>query len=196
MRTQIMIAFKLFLIMTLLTGIVYPLLITGIAQSIFPLKANGSQLKNGHVVIGSRLIGQAFDDDHYFQSRPSAVNYQTLPSGASNLSVTSEKLKEQYIERRKLFLQRNNLGDTTEVPSEMLFASASGLDPHISLKAAQLQVQRIAKDRSLNANQTWQLLNLIDKVKESRDLGLLGEPGVNVLVLNWKMDQLFKNNGQ
>jgi len=182
--------------MTVLTGVVYPFFITGISQAIFPFKANGSMLKDGNRVVGSRLIGQSFNNERYFQSRPSAVNYQTLPSGATNLSVTSEKLKEQYIDRRKIFQQRNNLADSTQVPSEMLFSSASGLDPHISLEAAKLQVLRIAKVRSLNANQTGQLLNLIDKVKESRQLGLFGEPRINVLVLNMKMDQLFKNEGQ
>jgi potassium-transporting ATPase KdpC subunit len=196
MKTQIKIAFKLFIIMTLLTGVAYPLCVTGISQVIFPLKANGSQLKNGDTVIGSLLIGQSFNNDRYFQSRPSTVDYQTLPSGASNLSVTSKKLEAQFIERKRLFLKQNNLKDSAEVPSEMLFASASGLDPHISVKAAELQVQRIAQNRSLNASQTEQLQNLIDKVKESRQLGLFGEPKINVLALNFEMDQLFKSKGQ
>lgn len=191
MKTQATtIAIKIFIVMTVLTGLLYPLCVTGLAQFLFPKKANGSLLKMGEVTVGSELIGQSFDEEKYFWSRPSAVNYQTLPSGATNLSVTSSILKSHYLERKNRFLQENMLTDTTEIPSEMLFASASGLDPHISVKAAQLQVQRISRNRDLQANQTEQLFKLIDRVKESRQWGLFGEPKVNVLVLNIALDKL------
>jgi len=191
MKTQATtIAIKIFLVMTVLTGLLYPLFVTGIAQSLFPEKANGSLLKIGQTTVGSELIGQTFDQKNYFWPRPSAVNYQTLPSGASNLSVTSSILKSHYMERKNRFIRENMLADTTEIPSEMLFASGSGLDPHISVQAAILQVQRIAKNRSLHANQTEQLIHLIDQVKESRQWGLFGEPKVNVLVLNMALDKL------
>jgi K+-transporting ATPase ATPase C chain len=194
MRTQLFIALKIFFSMTLLTGVIYPLVVTGIAQGLFAKEANGSLIRKGNVVIGSELIGQAFDSTIYFNSRPSASGYSTMPSGASNLSITSEKLKQQVIERKSLFLKANHLVDKTNVPSDMLFASASGLDPHISVEAAILQVNRIAQKRNLNTIQTKQLTGLVEKSIESRQLFILGEPRVNVLVLNLEMDKLLGKN--
>lgn len=190
MKTQAIIALKLFIVMTVLTGLFYPFCVTGIAQTLFPIQANGSLLKEGKRTVGSELIGQSFVEDGYFWSRPSAVNYQTLPSGASNQSITSAKLKSNVDERKIRFQKQNFLAESTEIPSEMLFASASGLDPHISIEAAKLQVHRIEVFRGLNATQTEQLYQLIDEIKESRQFGLLGEPRVNVLVLNMKLDKL------
>lgn len=187
-----MIALKLFVVMTILTGILYPLCITGIAHGCFPAKADGSLLEKDGQIIGSSLIGQSFDSNRYFWSRPSAVNYQTMPAGASNLSITSKKLRLLMTEREKDFRDGNYLADSTQIPSEMIFASGSGLDPNISVEAAVLQVKRIAKARNLNQSQTGELLNLISKVKESRQLGLFGMPKINVLILNLEMDNLFK----
>ena len=194
MRTQLFIALKIFFSMTLLTGVIYPLVVTGIAQGLFAKEANGSLIRKGNKVVGSELIGQAFDSTIYFNSRPSASGYSTMPSGASNLSVTSEKLKQQVIERKSLFLKANHLVDKTNVPADMLFASASGLDPHISVEAAILQVNRIAQKRNLNTIQTKQLTGLVEKSIESRQLFILGEPRVNVLVLNLEMDKLLGKN--
>ncbi|MEI7676023.1 MAG: potassium-transporting ATPase subunit KdpC [Bacteroidales bacterium] len=194
MRTQLFIALKIFFSMTLLTGVIYPLVVTGIAQGLFAKEANGSLIRKGNNVVGSELIGQAFDSTIYFNSRPSASGYSTMPSGASNLSVTSEKLKQQVIERKSLFLKANHLVDKTNVPADMLFASASGLDPHISVEAARLQVNRIAQKRNLNTIQTKLLTGLVEKSIESRQLFILGEPRLNVLLLNLDLDKLLGKN--
>jgi K+-transporting ATPase ATPase C chain len=183
---------KIFLFFTVLTGIIYPLLVTGIAQLAFPAKANGSLIVRNEKVIGSELLGQSFDSTAYFSSRPSAIAYQTMPSGGSNLGLTSIKLKVQVEARKKQFLTFNDLGNNTFVPSEMLFASASGLDPHISPEAAMLQVNRIAGVRHLNAVQKQQLIQLIEKQTEKPQFFCLGESRVNVLLLNLSLDDWKK----
>ena len=183
---------KIFLFFTVLTGIIYPLLVTGIAQLAFPAKANGSLIVRNEKVIGSELLGQSFDSTAYFSSRPSAIAYQTMPSGGSNLGRTSIKLKVQVEARKKQFLTFNDLGNNTFVPSEMLFASASGLDPHISPEAAMLQVNRIAGVRHLNAVQKQQLIQLIEKQTEKPQFFCLGESRVNVLLLNLSLDDWKK----
>jgi len=188
----LMTSLKIFLFFTVLTGIIYPLAVTGISQLAFPSKANGSLIVNNHRVIGSELIGQSFDSTAYFTSRPSAIAYQTLPSGGSNLGVTSSKLKVQVEARKKQFLTFNGLGNNTVIPSEMLFASASGLDPHISPEAALLQVNRIAGARQLNPAQKQKLLQLIEHHTEKPQFYCLGEKRVNVLLLNLRMDALMK----
>ncbi|MDD2798191.1 MAG: potassium-transporting ATPase subunit KdpC [Bacteroidales bacterium] len=193
MRTQFFIALKLFFSMTLLTGVIYPLVVTGIAQGFFAKEANGSLITKENVVIGSELIGQAFDTAIYFNSRPSASGYSSMPSGASNLSVTSEKLKRQIIERKSLFLMNNRLPQSVVVPSDMLFASGSGLDPHISVSAAKLQINRIATARHLTSDEGVQLTQCVDQMVESRQWFLLGEPRVNVLLLNLMIDNRFKS---
>jgi K+-transporting ATPase ATPase C chain len=190
MKNQIWIACKATLFMTILTGVIYPLSITGIAQALFSYEANGSLINQGNKIVGSSLIGQKFDSAAYFWSRPSACDYQTLPSGASNLSLTSNRLNELYKQRKVCFIQNNQLSPGTEVPSDMLFASASGLDPHISAEAARLQTKRICKTRNFNATQTQKLLDLVENCVEYRQCFFLGEPRVNVLVLNVKLDQL------
>lgn len=192
MRTQLFIALRLFLLMTILTGIIYPLVVTGIAQAIFPHQANGSLLKEKNSIIGSELIGQSFDSTIYFHSRPSACQYNTMPASASNLSLTNDKLKQQFFERKSLFLKENNLSTTQEVPSEMLFTSASGLDPHISPESAQLQLARIISARKLNKNKQQQLVVLLANYTEPRQWAIFGEERVNVLKLNLALDQLFR----
>jgi len=188
----ISVALRIFLFFTVLTGIVYPLAVTGITQLAFPFKANGSLIVTNHRVLGSELIGQSFDSTAYFTSRPSAIAYQTLPSGGSNLGVTSSKLKAQVDARKKHFLTFNELANNTVVPSEMLFASASGLDPHISTEAALVQVNRIAAARHLNSAQKQKLLHLIEQHTEKPQFYCLGEKRVNVLLLNLSMDEVFK----
>ena len=184
------ISLKIFLFFTVLTGIVYPLFVTGIAQLAFPSKANGSLVEKNHKTIGSELIGQQFDSTIYFSSRPSAVSYNPLPSGGSNYGLTNVKLKNLVAERRQKFVTFNQLDSLTEIPSEMLFASASGLDPHISPQAALLQVERIAKVRNFDNGQTQRLFKLINELSEMPTFMFLGGERINVLLLNLKLDEI------
>ena len=187
-----MTSLKIFLFFTVLTGIIYPLVVTCITQLTFPSNANGSLIISNHRVIGSVLIGQSFDSSAYFTSRPSAIAYKTLPSGGSNLGVTSSKLKVQVEARKKQFLTFNELVNNTVIPSEMLFASASGLDPHISPEAALLQVNRISGARHLNSAQKQKLFQLIEQHTEKPQFYCLGQKRVNVLLLNLGLDALLK----
>ena len=189
MKTLI-ISLKIFLFFTILTGIAYPLLVTGIAQIVFPGKANGSLIVKDNKTIGSELIGQQFDSSIYFTSRPSSVLYNPLPSGGSNYGLTSKKLKDLVTERRKSFIASNHLDSLTEIPSEMLFASASGLDPHISRTAALLQVDRIAKARNFTGIQKQKIFQCVDNFTEAPQFLCLGEERVNVFLLNLEIDKI------
>ena len=189
MKTTI-IALKIFLFFTILTGIIYPLLITGIAQIIFPSKANGSIIFRDNKAVGSELIGQKFDSTIYFNSRPSAIDYNPLPSGGSNYGLTNSKLKDQVNERKHKFITLNGLDSLTVIPSEMLFASASGLDPHISAKAAFLQIERIAKARKFNDSQKSKLIQYLKNQIELPQFLVFGEERVNVLLLNLALDKI------
>jgi K+-transporting ATPase ATPase C chain len=193
MKTQTIIALKFLLVMTILTGIVYPLFMTGIVQLTFPSKANGSLIKKDGKIIGSELIGQKFDSSIYFWSRPSAIGYNPIPSGASNYGPTSDTLKKQVTARRVLFAKMNSISDPLAVPKEMLFASASGLDPHISQKAALLQVDRVAKARNLNAIQKQKLVQSVKNLTEMPQFLVLGEERVNVLILNLELYKIDQN---
>lgn len=190
MKTQILIAIKIFALFTILLGLIYPLLITGIAQLTFPEKANGSLIIQDNKVIGSELIGQKFDTIIYFSSRPSATGYNLLPSGGSNLGPTSSQLKQQVADRTTLWVKSNPTSDPENIPAEMLFASASGLDPHISPIAALFQVDRIADVRKLNSEQKQKLLLSIKELSEAPQFGFLGEARINVLLLNIELDKL------
>jgi len=187
-------ALKIFLFFTVLTGIVYPLLVTGIAQLAFPVKSNGSIIKIHNKAVGSELIGQAFDTAIYFSSRPSAIMYNPLPSGGSNLGITNAKLKELIYERKKQFISFNHLDSLSVLPSEMLFASASGLDPHISPDAAVLQVERVVKARNFNTEQKQQVLHCISNLTEKPQFMCLGEARINVLDLNLELDRIKNDN--
>ena len=188
------ISLKIFLLFTLLTGVVYPLLVTGIAQVAFPSKANGSLIVKDNKTIGSELIGQQFDSTIYFTSRPSAVSYCPLPSGGSNFGLTNLKLKNLVAERKHQFIAFNQLDSLTVIPSEMLFASASGLDPHISPQAAILQVERIAKARNFGITQKQQLIQSINDRIEMPQFLCLGEKRINVLKLNIRLNEIGENN--
>src|SRR5665647_1058156 len=153
MKTQIIIALRFLAAMTILTGIIYPFFMTGVAQITFPGKANGSLIMKDGQIIGSELIGQKFDSTIYFWSRPSAIGYNPIPSGASNYGPTSDTLKKLVSARRVFFAKMNSLNDPLLTPKEMIFASGSGLDPHISPEAAVMQVERIAKARNFNDSQ-------------------------------------------
>ncbi len=176
--------------MTVLLGVVYPLFIAGIAQVCFPDKANGSLIEKNGKIIGSMLVGQQFDSAAYFSSRPSATGYSTLPSGASNLGLTSRKLYDQVKERKEAFIVRNGISPSRKIPSEMLFASASGLDPHISPEAATLQINRIAKTRKFSDQQKWKLQSLVEEMTEKPQFNLFGESRINVLLLNLRLDEM------
>jgi K+-transporting ATPase ATPase C chain len=187
------ISLKIFLFFTVLTGVVYPLFVTGIAQVVFPSKANGSLIVKDNKAIGSELIGQQFDSTIYFTSRPSAVSYNPLPSGGSNFGLTNVKLKSLVAERRHQFIVSNQLDSLTVIPSEMLFASASGLDPHISPRAAMLQVERIVKARQFSITQRQQLLQYINDRSEMPQFLCLGEKRINVLKLNIGLNAIGEN---
>lgn len=189
MKTFI-ISLKIFLFFTVLTGVIYPLLITGIAQVVFQEKANGSLIVKDNLTIGSKLIGQNFDTVIYFTSRTSSVLYNPLPSGGSNYGLTNIKLKELVAARKHNFCSFNQLDSLTVIPSEMLFASASGLDPHISPQAALLQVDRIAKARNFNDVCKQKLINCIKNLTEGPQFLCLGEERVNVLLLNLETDKI------
>jgi len=190
MKTQTIIALKFLLLMTILTGIIYPLFMTGLAQLIFPAKANGSLVKKEGRVIGSELIGQKFDSSIYFWSRPSAIGYNPIPSGASNYGPTSDTLKKQVTARRTLFAAKNSMTDMTIIPKEMIFASGSGLDPHISPEAAMLQLARVAIARNLDETKQQQVRQLIKTLTEKPQFSLFGEPRINVFELNLALDKI------
>lgn len=192
MKKIIIQSLKMFLMITILTGLIYPLVIYLIGQIIFPYQANGSLIVKDGKVIGSELLGQNFLDSIYFQSRPSAINYNPMPSGASNLALSNTLLKEQVNTRRLQFRVNNFLPDSINVPSDMLFASGSGVDPHISVKSAKLQVYRIIKLRDIKPDKSKLLYNLIDSLTEYPQFGILGNQVVNVLNLNLKLDEVSK----
>jgi K+-transporting ATPase ATPase C chain len=190
MKTNLVRALKFLLVMIILTGIIYPLLMTGIAQVAFPHKANGSLIKKDQKISGSELIGQNFDSNIYFWSRPSATGYNAIPSGASNYGPTSDTLRKLADARRASFAAMNSLTDLSAVPEEMAFASGSGLDPHISPEAALVQVNRISEARHFTAPQKEKLIAIINRMKEPPQLFILGEQRINVLKLNMELDKI------
>jgi K+-transporting ATPase ATPase C chain len=187
---QLIISLKIFLILTFITGIAYPLIVTGLAQILFPSKANGSIVYRDDKPSGSKLIGQEFDSSLYFSSRPSATGYNPLPSGGSNYALTNSRLKQQVEERKNKFIVFNHLNPAADIPSEMLFASGSGLDPDISVRAAMLQVDRIAEARHFNSSQKQELIELVAKCTELPQYKLLGKERVNVFLLNLDLGKI------
>jgi K+-transporting ATPase ATPase C chain len=188
MFQQLMPAFRMVLLLTVVTGLVYPGVVTGLCQVLFHDKANGSLIEhNGHV-IGSSLLGQNFAKPEYFHPRLSAAGndgYDATASGGSNLGVTSQKLADRMKASSAQFRKENPDYDGP-IPADALTASASGLDPHISVANANAQAARVAKARSLDPAA---IETAIAAAIEKRDLGILGEPRVNVLELNLKLDQ-------
>jgi K+-transporting ATPase ATPase C chain len=166
----------------------YPLVVFGISQALFRGNANGSLIldKDG-TVRGSKLLGQAFTGEKYFQPRPSAAGngYDAANSGGSNLGPTSQKLNDAIKERIATYRKGNGLSDTDPVPADAVTASGSGLDPHISPRNAELQLPRVAKARGLSEDK---VRALVQQNTDGRDLGVLGDPGVNVLELNLALD--------
>jgi K+-transporting ATPase ATPase C chain len=177
---------------TVVTGAAYPLVITVIAQLAFRDQANGSLVQRDGKIIGSALMAQQFQGSNYFWPRPSACSYGTGPSGisassGSNLGPTSGQLQTNVINNAAAFISGNNLPTNTVVPADIVFASASGLDPHISPEAARLQIARVAAARGLSQDKVTEL---VEKFVEPPQWGFLGEPRVNVLLLNVALDQL------
>ena len=177
----------LYFTLTIITGIAYPAVVTGILQLIFPNKANGDLILTGTETKGSESIGQKFTDPSYFWSRPSTTDYSPLPSGASNLGPTSESLK-QTIQNRQ-----NNLTPyiSLPIPGDLLLASGSGLDPHISPNAALAQIDHVAQARNLSNEQKTKLTELVQSEIEKPQWGIFGAPRVNVLRLNMLVDKTF-----
>lgn len=186
MKQEPLIAVKLAGIFTLLLGALYPLFILLLAQTTMPINANGSLIYKENTLVGSLLIGQEFTSDKYFWGRPSATQYSTTPSGGSNLSLTSPILHNQIKQRKAALLKSVTDKNITHVPSDLLFASGSGVDPHISREAAYFQSKRIAKARpNLTEND---VIELIDSLVEHPHSKILTHPYVNVLKLNIALD--------
>jgi K+-transporting ATPase ATPase C chain len=187
MRAQLRPALVILVLMTLITGVGYPLVVTGIAQTLFRAQANGSLIVKDGKPVGSMLIGQPFDDSKYFWSRPSATTPYADNAGSSsgsNLSPTNADLVKA-VQGRVDALRAADPGNAVPVPVDLVTASGSGLDPHISPAAALYQVPRVAKARKLNPEV---LRQLVERHTEGRFLGFLGEPRVNVLTLNLALD--------
>ena len=190
MWRQLLIGLRMTLMLTILTGLLYPGLVTGICQMIFPNEANGSLIvKNGHV-IGSALIGQSFTRREYFQPRPSAAGndgYDPTASGGSNLGPTSQKLADRVKSSIAQF-RKDNPDFAGPIPADLVTASGSGLDPQLSPASISAQAPRVAVARGISINQIQQLAS---EFTEGRELGFLGEPRVNVMRLNIALDERF-----
>lgn len=190
MRKQIIISLKLLLIMTFLTGVIYPVFVTVVSNLIFPFRSQGSLIIAGDKVIGSELLGQNFSDDKYFQPRPSQIGYNPLPSGASNYGPTSKTLQDSINQRRTAYIQNNQLSPDTKIPEDALFSSGSGVDPHISLENVKLQFVRVTKTRNFDEDKKAKLWGLINILNENPQFGILGEERINVLLLNLTLDSI------
>ncbi len=191
MLNAALIAFRVTVFTLLLTGVAYPLVVTGLAQLLFPHQANGSPVRDDQGrLVGSELLGQRFSHPAYFQPRPSAAGeqgYDPTASGGSNLGPTSQKLRDRAINDLER-LQKENPEAAAAVPVELVTASASGLDPHLSLEGALWQVPRVAKARGVAPER---IAAVVQMNLEGRSLGVLGEPHVNVLLLNLALDRQF-----
>jgi K+-transporting ATPase ATPase C chain len=189
MLEQLMPAVRVTLVLTVLTGMIYPALVTGIAKAIFPRQAGGSLIEVSRKPIGSELLGQKFVKPEYFQGRPSAAGdgYDAANSGASNLGPTNQKLVDRIKSGMEKF-RKENPGFSGPIPADLLTTSASGLDPHISPASASAQVSRVARARRV---EPARIQELVARSTEQRQLRFLGEPRVNVLKLNLALDSAY-----
>lgn len=187
MRKNILISIWMTLATTILLGLIYPLVVTGLAKLLFPSKANGQLIKKNGTIVGSAIIGQGFSSPGYFHSRPSAAGngWDAANSGGSNFGPTNQKLLDR-VKADVATAQADNPG--TPVPIDLVTTSASGFDPHITPASAEFQLSRVAKARGATVDR---LRALVTEHTEGRQLGFLGEPRVNVLELNLDLDQQF-----
>ncbi len=179
---------RIFAWMTILTGIIYPLFITIISQVAMKEKADGGFITSNDKIVGAKLIAQKFESEKYFHGRPSAIDYNPLSSGGSNLGPTSALLKKIVDERRDIIAKSYEV-EKIKIPSELLFASGSGLDPHISVETAYFQIERVAKARNLGSKD---LKDIVEQSTLKRRFGFIGEPCINVLGLNKALDDASK----
>jgi K+-transporting ATPase ATPase C chain len=186
-------AVALTIVLTVLVGLIYPFVMTGLSMVFFRDKAMGSLVEREGKVIGSRLIGQPFNGAGYFHSRPSAAGsgYDATASGGTNLGPTSKLLFEEQVKGRSKQLRAEN--PDAEIPVDLITSSGSGLDPHISPAAAEFQISRVARERRINEDE---VRDLVRKHTEGRQFGVLGEPRVNVLELNLALDEAAKKTGR
>jgi K+-transporting ATPase ATPase C chain len=182
-------AILVFFVFSVLCGFIYPLFMTAVSQFLFPWRSNGSIMTSGNQVFGSELIGQRFKSPKYFHGRPSATDpsYNASASSGSNFGPSNAKFLEQVKKRTEQVRNENGLLSNTPIPADLVLASASGLDPHISVESAMLQVRRIVKERGLSEPEVKEMVN---QYIEYRMLGIWGQPRVNVLRLNLAIDQL------
>jgi K+-transporting ATPase ATPase C chain len=182
-------AVALTVVLTVLLGVIYPFIMTGLSDLLFNEKARGSLIEREGEVIGSRLIGQPFKGAGYFHSRPSAAGsgYDAAASGGTNLGPTSKQLLEEQVRGRSKRLRTEN--PNSEIPVDLITSSGSGLDPHISPAAAEFQISRVARERRMSEDE---VRGLVRKRTEGRQFGVLGEPRVNVLELNLALDEASK----
>ena len=185
MRRQLRYAIGFVVLLTVLTGVIYPLTVNGLAQALFRDRANGSLISENGEVVGSELIGQPFSDPRYFWGRLSATEYDAAASSGSNYGPTNPALLEA-VQARIDALRAVDPDNAEPIPVDLVTASGSGLDPHISIAAAQYQVPRVARYRDLSEDE---VSALVDRFTEGRQFGILGEPRVNVLKLNLALDQ-------
>jgi K+-transporting ATPase ATPase C chain len=188
---QLKTAVLILIIFSFLLGVVYPLVMTGIAQLFFSHRANGSMIVSNGKIIGSELIGQQFLLPTYFHSRPSDCDYNAASSSSSNLGPSNPELFKQVRERINRARAENEIADSTKIPADLVLASASGLDPEISPQSALLQVARIAKSRNLSITTVQQL---IEQNIQQPFIGVFGQPRVNVLTLNIALDSISGQN--
>ena len=179
-------AIALTIVLTVLVGIIYPFVMTGLSELLFKEKARGSLIEREGKVIGSRLIGQPFKGPGYFHSRPSAAGsgYDAAASGATNLGPTSKQLFEEQVRGRAKQLRAES--PNIQIPVDLITSSGSGLDPHVSPAAAEFQIPRVARERRMSEDE---VRGLVGKHTEGREFGVLGEPRVNVLELNLALDE-------
>jgi K+-transporting ATPase ATPase C chain len=192
MRRQLFPALMMTIALTILTGLLYPLVVTGVAQGLFASRANGSLVKVNGKVVGSSLLGQNFTETKYFQPRPSAAGadgYDGLSSGASNLGPSNPALLKTVAQRVVAYRRLNGMAPNATVPVDAVTASASGLDPDISIANADIQARRVARVRSLPLAT---VLGAVARHTENRQWGFLGERVVNVLELNLDLDRMSK----
>lgn len=211
MKSIIKTSFLMTITLIIICGFIYPLLVTGASQLFFNEKANGSLIEFDGKIVGSKLIGQDFKDERFFQGRVSAVNYNTyikediledengkktfsgVASGSANLASSNPALKERVSKDIEEFLKNNPNINKEDIPTDLLTSSGSGLDPHITPESAKIQLDRISKASGIPVSD---LEKIIEKYTEGRSLGIFGEPRVNVLLANLEIATILKNNGK